>query len=303
MGAISRSHYIVSKGGDSLDTLLQIIVSGLLIGFVYSLIAIGLTLIYGVMDIVNFAHGAFLMLSMFTVYWLNVLFGFDPLFSLPVSTIAIFLLGLISYKVAVSKVLNAPPIAQIFVTFGLMVFLENLALFLWSPDFRSIQGTIISGNMKIGSVMVSTPKLAAAIGSIIITAIIFWFLSKTRTGRALKATAINRDAAKLMGIDTNKMFALSWGIGGAAVGAAGALLANFYYIFPEVGATFNLLAFVTVALGGFGSIPGALIAGLLIGIIENFAGFFIAPAFKYAVVFVIFILVIVLRPNGLMGGK
>ncbi len=286
-----------------MDIILQIIVSGLLIGFVYSLIAIGLTLIYGVMDIVNFAHGAFLMLGMFTAYWLNQLFNFDPLLSLPISIIAIYLLGWLSYKFVVNKVLNAPPVAQIFVTFGLMVFLENLALFLWSPDFRIIKDTFVSGDFNIGEIMFNIPKLIAALGSVLITGAIFWFMSKTRTGRALKATAINRDAAKLMGINTDKMFALAWGIGGGAVGAAGALLTNFYYIFPTVGATFNLLAFVTVALGGFGSIQGALVAGLLIGIIENLAGVFIGPAFKYAVVFAIFILVIVIRPNGLMGGK
>lgn len=286
-----------------MEVLPQIIVSGVLIGLLYALIATGLTIIYGVMDMINFAHGAFLMLSMFIAYWLSTLLNFDPLLSLPICAAAIFILSWMVYKFIIKKVLDAPPVAQIFATFGVMVFLQNLALFLWSPDFRTVKDPLIAGDFSILSVNISVPKLIAAIGSLITTLLILWFMSRTKTGRSLKATAINREAAQLMGINTDRMFALAWGIGGACVGIAGALLVNFYYVFPEVGATFNLLAFVTVALGGFGSVIGTLFAGVMIGIVENLAGFFIAPALKYAVVFTMFIIVLVVRPQGLLGGR
>lgn len=286
-----------------MEALPQVIVSGLLIGAVYALIAVGLTLIYGVMDVVNFAHGTFLMLSMFTAYWLHELLHFDPIISLPVCVAVIFALSWVSYKVIVKRVLDAPPVMQIFATFGLMVFLENLALVLWKPDYRIIQDSFVTGNFAVADVNISAPKLAAAIGSLLMTAFVVWFMAKTKTGRSLKATAINRNAAKLMGINTDRMFGIAWGVGGACLGVAGALLATFYYIFPGVGSIFNLLAFVTVGLGGFGSISGAFVAGLLIGVIENVAGFLIDPAFKYAIVFIIFILVILFRPQGLMGRK
>lgn len=285
----------------SFEILAQTLVSGLLIGSVYSLIAIGLTLIYGVMDMVNFAHGAYLMLAMFTAYWLNVLMGWDPLVSLPVCALLLYGVGVGTYRLLIKRVLAAPTVAQIFATFGLMVFMENSAQFLWNPDYRLVENTIVKGNIALAGVHFSIPKLVAALGCVLTTAAIFWFISKTRTGRALQATAINKDAAKLMGIDTDKMFRITWGLGGACVGVAGALLSTFYYVFPEVGGVFNLLAFVVVALGGFGSVMGAFYAGLLIGVIENVAGILIGPAFKYAVVFFIFVLVVTLRPQGLMG--
>src|SRR5690625_3180571 len=161
------------------------------------------------MDIVNFAHGAFLMLSMFTAYWLNTLLNFDPLLAIPICTVAIFGLSWFCYKFIIKRILNAPPIAQIFATFGLMIFLENLALFLWSPDFRVIKDPFVQGDFSILSINFSIPKLVAAIGSLITTLAVVWFMSRTKTGRSLKATAINRDAAKLMGINTDKMFAIA----------------------------------------------------------------------------------------------
>jgi branched-chain amino acid transport system permease protein len=285
----------------SLEVLAQALVSGLLIGFVFALIAAGLTLIFGVMDIVNFAHGEFLMLSMYLSYFLHALLGWDPLAALPVNAGALFLLGAAVYLLLIRRVLKAPMLAQIFATFGLGVFLQNLAVFLFRPDFRTVGETWLSGRLSMGGIFISRPQLAAALGAIVTTGALFWLLARTEIGRALRATAEDRQAAALMGIDPNRMFALAWGLGAACVGVAGALLSTFYYIFPQVGAVFALVAYVAVALGGFGSVAGAFIGGIIIGAVESLAGVFIAPAIKNAFVFAIYLAVVILRPRGLLG--
>lgn len=270
-------------------------------GFVYALIAAGLSLIFGLMEIVNFAHGEYLMVSMFATFWLYTLWSVDPLLALPISALLLFGVGWITYHGLIKRILRAPMLIQIFATFGLAIFLRSSAQFLWSPDFRLIQDPLVQGRLDIGGIFIGVPQLVASTGSLLAFGLLIWFISHTETGLALQATAQDREAASLMGINTERMFALGWGIGGACVGVAGALLSNFFYVYPDVGFTFALLAYVTVALGGFGSVPGALVAGVIIGIIEVLGGFFIAPAFKYVVVFCLYLLVVSLRPQGLMG--
>lgn len=280
----------------------QAVASGLLIGFVYALIAAGLTLIFGVMEIVNFAHGEFLMLSMYLSYFFHHALHLDPLVALPLNAAALFVLGAIVYFALIRRVLRAPMLAQIFATFGLAVFLQNLAQFFWRPDFRTLGDTWVSGKrIALGGVFVSGPQLAAAIGAVCTTALLWWLLSRTSTGRSLLATAEDKQAAALMGIDPDRMFALAWGIGAACVGIAGALLSTFFYIFPQVGSQFALIAFVAVALGGFGSVVGAFAGGIIIGVVESLAGVFIDPALKNLFVFAIYVIVVLVRPRGLLG--
>jgi branched-chain amino acid transport system permease protein len=283
------------------DQLVQQIVNGLLIGFIYSLIAIGLTLIWGVMNIVNFAHGDFLMLGMFTSFWLYTLYGVDPLFSIPVCTALLFILGLLIYRYIVSKVMKGPMLAQLVVTFGISIFLANLAVFLWTPDFRLIEKPLLHGIWDIGSIKLSVPKFVATIGSFIISLFVFLFLKKTKTGKAILATEMDREAALLMGINTEWINSLSFAIGSALVGIAGAFLSTYYYIYPQVGGSFGLIAFCVVALGGFGSIEGAFIAGIIVGLAQTLGGFFIDPAYKYAIVFLIYLITVWIRPQGLLG--
>ncbi len=283
-----------------LAVILQTLLSGVMMGFVYALVSIGLNLIYGVMEIINFSHGAFLMLAMYIAYWLNVMAGTDPVLAAPASGLAIGLLGALTYKLIIKRVMKAPALAQVFSTFGLLVFLEALAHFLWTADYRTVEKTAFSGVVSLFGLRVGLAKLVVAACAILTTAVLFWFYNRTKTGKALQATAISHRAAKLMGIDTDRMFLISWILGGATVGMAGAFLASLYNIFPTIGTTFVLLAFAVVVLGGFGSITGTLYAGLIIGLIENVAGIF-APAFKYAVVYALFIGVIVFRPKGLLG--
>ena len=291
----------IHKDMPDLAILSQVILSGIFIGFIYALVSVGLTVIYGVMDIVNFAHGEFLMLSMYVVFWLYALFRIDPIFGLPVSVLVLFVVGVLTHKLIVRPVLDAPMSAQIFVTFGLLVFLQGVAQFLWSPSYRLIQEPLLSGRLQVAGLNVSLAQGVAAIGALLTTAFVYWFIEKTETGRALQAVAEDRQAASLMGINSDRMFALAWGIGAACVGVAGALLANYYYLFPTVGTVFALIAFVAVALGGFGSVPGALVAGIIIGLVEVLSGFLIAPAYKEVTVFALYLVVVLVRPQGLLG--
>ena len=269
-------------------------------GFVYALIAAGLSLIFGLMEIVNFAHGEFLMLAMFVAFWAWTLWRLDPLVSLPLATLVLFVLGLLVYQGIIRRILSAPMLAQVFGTFGLAVFLRSGAQFLWTPDFRLVQNPWVSGRISLFGIFVGTPQLTAALAALVAFGLLYWFITRTETGLALQATAQDRQAAELMGIDTERMFALGWGLGAACVGVAGGLLANFFYVFPDVGSVFALIAYVTVALGGFGNVPATLAAGLLVGLVEVLVGLW-APAFKYVGVFCLYLAVVIWRPLGLFG--
>jgi branched-chain amino acid transport system permease protein len=283
------------------DQLIQQLADGLLIGLMYSLIAIGLTLIWGVMNIVNFAHGEFLMLGMFTSYWLFTLYGIDPIFSIPICFVGMFIIGTLIYRFIVSKVMKGPMLAQLVVTFGVSIFISNLAVYFWTPDFRLLPATILQGTWDIGGITLSIPKVAASAGSVIASVCMFFFLQRTRTGKAILATEMDREAALLMGINTERINSISFGIGTALVGVAGAFLSTYYYIYPQVGGLFGTIAFCVVALGGFGSIEGAFIAGILVGLAQTLGGFFFDPSYKYAIVFMIYLITIWIKPQGLLG--
>jgi branched-chain amino acid transport system permease protein len=283
-------------------TILQVVISGLLIGFVLSLIAVGLTLIWGVMDILNFAHGEFLMIAMFASLLLSTTVGIDPLFSLPLTVGLLFLVGLLTFRFVIRPVLGYPGLVALLITFGLSVFIRNVVLFFLGPDFRVINQSILAGKrITFLNIHLSLPQVVTALGCVLVTYLIYLFISKSKFGRALRATALDKDTALLMGINTDRVFALTFALGVACVGVAGALLVNFYYVFPEVGFGFVILSFVIVALGGFGNIGGAFLAGILVGLVENVGGFFVGPEFKYTLVFILYLIVISLRPRGLFG--
>ena len=281
--------------------LLAQLMNGLLIGCMYSLIAIGLTMIWGVMNIINFAHADFLMIGMFISFWLYTLYGVDPIFSIPVCGALLFLLGWLIYRYLVSKVMTGPGLAQLVVTFGISIFIANAAVFLWSPDFRMIEKPLLAGTWNFGTVQLSIPKAIASLGSVAVSVALFLFLRKTKTGKAILAVEMNRSSALLMGINTERVNALSFAIGSSLVGIAGAFLSMYYYIYPQVGGTFGLISFCIVALGGFGSIEGAFLAGILIGVVQTLGGYFFDPAYKYAIVFAMYLVTVWIRPQGLMG--
>ena len=277
-------------------------VSGLLLGAVLALIAVGLTLIFGVADIVNFAHGEFVMAGMYVAFFAWSLGGLDPLASVPLSALAVGLLGLLAYATFIRHAMRGTLLSQIFVTFGLLIFLRGAAQALFTSNFRGIQGSVLSGlGFSLGSVSVPGPQLAAAVGSLAGTAALGWFVWRTRAGKALMATSQDREAAAMLGIDTHRMFALAWLLGGLATGAAAALIAAYQPVHPNAGIAFGLTAFVIVALGGFGSIGGAFVAAFLVGLLENIAGFYLPAEYKELWIFALFLVVVVLRPQGLLG--
>jgi branched-chain amino acid transport system permease protein len=278
-------------------------INGILLGGVYALISIGLTLIFGVMNIINFAHGEFLMLSMYITFWLFHLYGVDPYLSILLIMPVFFLLGILVQRVIIQPILNAPHIAQIFATVGLSIVMQNAALLAWKADYRSIRVAYGISNIKTGGLIISFPRLVTFAIAIAIVIGLFIFLKETLIGRAIRATAQNVRAALLMGINTNRIYFLAFALGTVCVGIAGGLLAPLYPTYPTVGAYFVLIAFVIVVLGGMGSMVGALLGGLLIGVVEVFSGFYVAPALKELFCFIVFIMILIFRPSGLMGKR
>lgn len=285
-----------------MEMFISAVVSGLLMGMLFALVALGLAIIFGVMNIVNFAHGEFLMIGMYAAFLTATGLSIDPLLTLPVSAALCFVLGLCSYYALVKYLLKGPMLAQLLGTFGLMIFLRYLAMAIFGPDYKTVEnGVLIGKSINWGPIVISYSKLGTAVISVMAFVAMFWMMNKTRLGMALKATALDVEAASYMGIDTEKMRGIAWGLGGASVGIAGALLMNFYYVFPTIGMLFVMIAFAVVALGGFGSIKGAFIAGLLLGLIIDLGGTYVGPQHKFALIYLTYFLVIVFRPQGLFG--
>jgi branched-chain amino acid transport system permease protein len=284
-----------------IQDFLQLTINGLLQGGIYSLISIGLTLIFGVTRIVNFAHGEFLMLAMYATFFLFQFVGIDPYLSLLIVTPLLFVLGLCSERLVIHPILNAPSFMQIFATVGLSIALQNAALFFWTADYRSVKTTYAGMMVPAGEFLISFARLMAFWAAVVISYGVFLYLKKTYTGKAIRAVAQNRTAATLMGINIRQIYFFTFGLGTALVGIAGALLMPIYYVFPTVGGFFVLTAFVVVVLGGLGNMTGAFIGGLVIGLVESYSGFYGATQLKEAVYFVIFILVLLLKPSGFYG--
>jgi len=284
-----------------LTQFLQVLISGILIGGIYSLISMGLNLILGVVRIVNFAHGEFLMVAMYVSFLLYSTFGMDPYLSAPIVILTLFLFGFFVQRVVIQPILDTSATVKIFATLGLSVALQNLALMLFNADYQTVQTTYQTSVIRLGDVAISVPRLIAFVVAIFIAIALFYFLKNTLIGKAIRAVAMERRAASLMGINVKKIYIIAFGIGSALVGLAGSLLMPIYYVFPTVGGLFVLTAFVVVVLGGMGSMLGAFLGGLLIGLVEAFAGVWISPGLKEAVYFTIFILVLLFRPSGLFS--
>jgi branched-chain amino acid transport system permease protein len=303
-----------------MDILVSSLVAGILIGMILALMALGLTIIFGVMDIVNFAHGEFLMIGMYTGLLTAQSTGMDPLLTLPVAAVVGFLLGIVCYFGFVKFLLRGPMVAQLLGTFGLMLFLRNLALLIFGAEDRGLHhGILVGKSFDIGmGVIVPATKLAAAGLSVLAFWVVWILMNRTKIGKALTATALNAQGARYMGIPTERMNALAWGIGCGSVTVAGALLVNFWSVNPFVGILFTMIAFAIVALGGFGSVPGAFFAGLVVGIITEIPGiwdFFTytfhlewmanvpMTSLKYMWVYLAYFVIMVVRPRGLFGWK
>jgi branched-chain amino acid transport system permease protein len=276
-----------------LEAILQAATSGLLTGGIYSLIAIGLSLIFGVMRIINFAHGEFLMVGMYLSYWLIVLLGIDPYLAALIVAPVLFVVGYLFQRGPLNTMLvrerSREPLSILLFTAGLSLVLQNVALICFGADARSVTTIYTGATFDIGDLIISIPRFFAFAISILCTGFVFWLLTRTEIGRAIRATSQDRTTAKLMGIDEKKVYCIAFGIGSALVGIAGALLVPFYYVFPTVGSVFGLRSFVIVVLGGVGSIKGAFYGGILIGLVEAVGTQFISPAYAEILVFMMFV--------------
>jgi branched-chain amino acid transport system permease protein len=282
-------------------TLLQIIVSGLLLGAVYALFSSGLTLIWGMMNVVNFAHGDFVMLAMYAAFVVWTAMGGGPAASVPIAAMLLATLGVICYFLLVRHIMKGPMLAQILGTFGLALFLRYAAFWYFGSDFRTLPDTIVGAPFVIGGLRIDAPRLLAGAVALIVTLGLHLILTRTALGSRMLAVSEDQTAAELMGIRPERMQAVAWALAAGATGIAGALIATFFYTSPTVGETLAIIAFVTVSLGGFGSVPGALVAGLLIGLVESLSAYLIGPVYKDMIVYILFVLVLWVRPQGLMG--
>ncbi len=279
------------------------VLNGVTTGAVYALIALGLTLIYGVLHIINFAHGAALMVALYAVYLLKAQFGIDPYLALPIVVPGMFVLGYALQRGIINRAGHGKDENILLVTLGISIVLENLALLVFKSDTRSIETAYTLTTVTIGPAMIALPKLVAFAGALAASALLLLILTRTDLGRAIRAVAKEKHGAKLMGIDVDHVYAMCFGIGLACLGAAACFLLPAYYVNPHVGAGFVTVAFTIVVLGGMGSFVGALVGGLLIGVVESLGGLYLGESLGQIGIFAVFIAVLLFRPQGLFGAR
>ncbi|HET6598565.1 MAG TPA: branched-chain amino acid ABC transporter permease [Burkholderiaceae bacterium] len=285
------------------DVLFPSVLNGLTTGAVYALIALGLTLIYGVLHIINFAHGAALMVALYAVYLLKTHLGIDPYLAAPLLMAGMFAFGYALQRGIINRASHGKDENILLVTLGLAIVLENLALVIFKSDTYSIDTPYMLTTIAIGPAMISLPKIVAFFGALVACAALLWIVRRTDLGRAIRAVAKQKEGAKLMGIDVEHVYAMSFGLGLACLGAAACLLLPAYYVNPQVGNGFVLVAFTIVVLGGMGSFAGALVGGLLIGVVESLGGLLLGQSLGQIGIFLIFIAVLLFRPQGLFGAR
>jgi branched-chain amino acid transport system permease protein len=278
-------------------------INGILIGGIYTLVASGLTLIYGVLHIINFAHGSLLMLAMFGVYYLLMIFGIDPYLSLLIMVPAMYILGFLLYKLLIGRLSNGKDENILLITLGLSILIENLALMFFKGNTRTISVSYSDMMVEVGPTLVSLPKIISFVASMALCAALGLFIQHTDTGKAIRAVAKERVGARLVGINVDRIFAISYGIGLATLGAAACLLMPIFYVSPTTGHIFVMVAFTIVVLGGMGSFLGAVVGGLIVGLTESFGGLFLGESLGQIGISLIFILILLFRPSGLFGAK
>jgi branched-chain amino acid transport system permease protein len=302
-----RGHAVIAYLTEAIQLDLSIIgaaaINGLLLGGIYTLVASGLTLIYGVLHIINFAHGSMLMLAMFGVYYLLIKLGIDPYLSLAIMVPVMYAFGFYLYRFLIGKMSNGKDENILLITLGLSILIENLALMFFKGDSRTISVSYMDTMVEMGPTLVSLPKIISFAASMLLCGALGLFIQRTDTGKAIRAVARERMGARLVGIDVERIFAISYGIGLATLGAAACLLMPIFYVSPSTGHVFVMVAFTVVVLGGMGSFLGAVVGGLIVGLTESFGGLFLGESLGQIGISVIFILILLFRPSGLFGAK
>jgi branched-chain amino acid transport system permease protein len=272
-------------------------------GAVYALIALGLTLVFGVLHIINFAHGSLLMLAMYGVFFLNRYLGIDPYLAIPVMTAGMFVVGFGLQRGVISRASHGRDEMILLVTLGISLIIENLALYLWAADTRNLQLSYGFSVVDLGVALVSRPRVIAFVAAVVLCALLWLLIGRTDLGKAIRAVAKEKQGARVVGIDVDHIYAMSFGIGVACLGAAACLLLPIYYVNPQVGNVFVLVAFTIVVLGGMGSFVGAFAGGIIIGIAESLGGLFLGESLGQIGVFLIFIAILLFRPTGLFRAR
>lgn len=283
--------------------ILPAVLSGLTMGAVYALVALGLTLIYGVLHIINFAHGSLLMLALYAAYFLFVHMGLDPYLAIPILLPAFFCLGYVLQRWVIAPMSGGSEQNVLLVTLALALIIDNLALYFWTSNTRSVDIPYAYNTVEFLGAYLPLGRVIAFFAALAAAPLLWLFMTRTRTGSAIRAVAIEKRGAEIVGIDVNHTYAICFGIGTACVALAACLLLPTFYVTPQVGYTFVLVAFTTVVLGGMGSLPGALIAGLLLGVIESLCGLFLGESLGQIGIFTAFILILLFKPSGLLGRR
>jgi len=283
-----------------MEIFLNILVSGLLLGGIYALVSIGLNLIFGVVRIVNFAQGEFVMIAMYATFFCVAKLGIGPYYAVLPVALLLFVIGIVVQRLVLQPLQNEPNM-QVFATFGLLIMFENIVLAITRGEGYSLAGAYSSTVIEVFGLRASFARVVVFFAASLIALALMLFLSRTMAGKAIRAVIQDRQSARLMGINVERAYLLTFAVGAALAGVAGALLAPIYTLSPYIGGNFILAAFAVVVLGGLGSVPGAYIGGLMVGLMEAFAGYYVDPALKQAIWFIIFVIVLIVRPSGLMG--
>ena len=284
-----------------METFVQSVVSGILTGSLYAMIGVGLTIIFGVMRIINVAHGEMVMLGMFGAYWSYTLWGVDPFVSTALWVPLMFVVGMLIYRFLLKRIVTGDELNSLLYTAGLSLLIANLALLAWTGDYRTLNLPYAVPPMRPFGITLPVPLTIAFGMAALITLALYFFLSRTDTGRAVRATSQDREAAALMGINVERIAMITFGLGTALAAAAGVLLVPSLYLYPTVGEILIVKCFVIVVLGGLGSVPGAIAGGVLLGLVESLGAVYVSVAYKDTIGFVIFLLVLLFRPQGLFG--
>jgi branched-chain amino acid transport system permease protein len=283
----------------------QSVANGILIAGLYASVTLGITLVLGVMGIVNFAHGELVMIGAYNSFWLFALFGIDPLLSLPISALLLFVIGLGIFRFTIRPILKDPPLNQLLLTLGISIFFQNLAMMLWKTDSRSVITAYSGMSLNMGMVHLGLTRIITFFIAVVLTIILVFFLYKVRSGRAMRAVSENNTASWLIGINVKKTYLLAFGVASALAGAAGALVSTVMYTYPMVGFKLSLKAFCILVLGGLGNIPGTLAGSLILGLTESFVGTFVPEGSGWAegISFILLIIILVIKPTGLFGTR
>jgi len=282
---------------------LQVIINGLLIGGFFASTAMGFSIVWGVMDVVNSAHGAFIMLGAYATYGLFTFAGVDPFLSIPITMLALFIVGYLVQKYIINLIMKTAVSMSFVLTWGLDILLVNIALLAFTANWRSVTPAYFGSHLKIGTATVSYVRAGVLLVSMLLMYALSLFMSKTRTGKAILATAFDKDAARLVGVNIAQIYSLTLGIGAALAGAAGALTSTIYPISPQLGGTLIAKAFVVTALGGLGDMRGVVVGGLVLGFAESFGVALLGPEYQTAIDVIMLVAMLILRPQGMLGKK